>query len=133
MITEVKTMQQTEIRCSSCHFIPPSCITIECTVASEFRRNKSPFLIKTLFSGSFPGLQFLRRGFWSGQFSAIQCKIQLLKTKSHRISQGSIRMNMGKAESVTHKGFPPPSVATVLQPLMLLLIFEQPKRYLRDG
>lgn len=42
-------------------------------------------------------------------------------------------MNTSKAESVTHKGFPPPSVVTILQLLMLLFVFEQPKRYLKGG
>lgn len=56
------------------HYSPPSWMTIEFTVASEVRRNISPSLITTCFAESCPGSQFLRRGFWSGQFSIKQCK-----------------------------------------------------------
>lgn len=51
------------------YYLPPSWMTIEFTVASEVRRNISPSLITTCFPESCPGSQFLRRGFWSGQFS----------------------------------------------------------------
>lgn len=60
------------------HYSPPSWMTIEFTVASEVRRNISPSLITTCFAESCPGSQFLRRGFWSGQFSVRQkCNIHI--------------------------------------------------------
>lgn len=57
--------------------------------------------------------------------------------KTSVINQGSIRMNTSKAESVTHKGFPPSSVITILQPLILLFAFIQaakkiPERWLNS-
>lgn len=59
------------------HYSPPSWMTIEFTVASEVRRSISPCLITTCFAESCPGSQFLRRGFWSGQFSVRQCNINI--------------------------------------------------------
>lgn len=71
------------------YYPPPSWMTIEFTVASEVRRNKSPSLITTFFAESCPGSQFLRRGFWSGQFSIKQHSIDIPSNPSKSKSTSS--------------------------------------------